>query len=107
MVRGVKSSNFLLQIVKQRAVEKCPHADIETVAQLFDRCDAGVRRGSVHDIAHRGLRNPEMLLILLIVKFRSLHNSSSRFTVASAIVIQSSSYRNAVNKSVSKLPEKR
>ena len=58
MVRGVKSSNFLLQIVKQRAVEKCPHADIETVAQLFDRYDAGVRRSSVDDIAHRGLRNP-------------------------------------------------
>ena len=37
MVRGMKSSNFLFQIVKQRAVEKCAHADIETVAQLFDR----------------------------------------------------------------------
>ena len=58
MVRGVKLSNLLLQIVKQRAVEKCAHADIETVAQLFDRYDAGVRRGSVDDIAHRGLRNP-------------------------------------------------
>ena len=43
MVRGVKLSNLLLQIVKQRAVEKCAHADIETVAQLFDRYDAGVR----------------------------------------------------------------
>ena len=44
--------------IVQRAVEKCAHADIETVAQLFDRYDAGVRRSSVHDIAHRGLRNP-------------------------------------------------
>lgn len=107
MVRGMKSSDFLFQIVKQRAVEKCAHADIETVAQLFDRYDAGVRRGSVDDIVTVDCVIPEMLLILLIVMFRSLHNSSSRFTVASAIVIQSSSYRNAVNKSVSKLPEKR
>ena len=39
MVRGVKLSNLLLQIVKQRAVEKCAHADIETVAQLLDIMD--------------------------------------------------------------------
>ena len=58
MVRGMKSANLLLQIVKQRAVEKCAHTDIETVAQLLDRYDAGVRCGSVDDIAHRGLRNP-------------------------------------------------
>ena len=34
MVRGMKSSNLLLQIVKQRAVEKRAHTDIETVTQL-------------------------------------------------------------------------
>ena len=58
MVRGMKLSNLLLQIVKQRTVEKSAHTDIETVAQLLDRYDAGVRCGSIDDIAHRGLGNP-------------------------------------------------
>ena len=30
----------------------------ETKSHSFDRYDAGVRRSSVDDIAHRGLRNP-------------------------------------------------
>lgn len=107
MVRGIKSPNLLLQIIKQRTVEnvrtlisKPSHSFLIVTMPVFVVVPLTISL-TVDCVI------PEMLLILLIVMFRSLHSSSSRFTVASAIVIQSSSYRNAVNKSVSKMPEKR